>query len=86
MKLNESSEERRKLKRNLSKMLNVAIYLSTVHEVQQARHVIAVNVGHEQNRMCRRMFNEDLLEVRTTHRQNLREEFESLVKALRAIS
>lgn len=41
------------MKENEEKFLKSAlIYLSTVHEIQQASHVIAVDIGHEQDWMC----------------------------------
>lgn len=71
-KLNESNVKER---RNEEKFLKSAlIYLSAVHEIQQASHVIAIDVGHEQDRMCWWMLDKNLLKVRTAHRQNLNEE------------
>lgn len=66
-KLNES----KKTRRNFSKKFLLS-YLSAVHEVQQASHVIAVDIGHKKDRMWRWMFDEYLLEVWAAHWENLK--------------
>lgn len=45
-KLNES----KKTRRNFSKKFLLS-YLSAVHEIQQASHMIAIDIGHKQDRM-----------------------------------
>lgn len=61
------------MKENEEKFLKSAlIYLSAVHEIQQASHVITVDIGHEQDWMCRRVLDKNLLKVRAAHRQNLK--------------
>jgi hypothetical protein len=63
-----SKDESKKTRRNfLKKQKEFLIYLSAVHEVEQARHVIAIDIGHEQDRMCRWMLDENLLKVRRAH-------------------